>query len=328
MAKHSLLHLILPTRDNVTATETRHAAAPRMTPYGGRYQPPDGIKRKALAVGRETIRRFGVLTGSWRMTPDYLIIGTKRGGTTSLARWLLEHPSVHPLFPSREHRKGTYYFDVNFHRGEAWYRSHFPTTFAHRGKERLHGNHQLLGEATPYYLYHPHAAARAATLIPTAKIIVLLRNPIDRAHGHWAERFRQGVEYLDFEQALDAEPQRLEGEEDRMIADPTYNSFAHQHWSYVDQGRYARGLNRWMQHYPQDQMLVLRSEDLYRNPIGVHSEALSFLELEAYRPEELKAWNMKPRDPIEERIRQRLAKDLAPDIAEVESLLTYPMGWL
>ena len=299
-----------------------------MTPYGARFVAPVGFKRRSMATGRKVIRQVGMLTSRWRTTPDYLIIGTKRGGTTSLARWLLEHPAVNPLFPRREHRKGTYYFDVNFAKGESWYRSHFPSQFVLNQRENAAKRHQIVGEATPYYLYHPHAPARAASLVPEAKIIVLLRNPIDRAHGHWAERFRQGVEHLDFEDALNAESERLAGEEERMLADPTYNSFAHQHWSYVDQGRYARGLKRWMAHYPQDQLLILRSEDLYRNPIGAHSEALAFLGLEAFRPEELKAWNMKPRDPIDQRIRDRLADDLADDIAEIETLLGHPMGWL
>ena len=201
---------------------------PPMTPYGARHRPPEGLRPRSRAKARAAIRTFGQLTAGLRALPDYLIIGTKRGGTTSLARWLLEHPEVRPLFPARETRKGTYYFDVNYGRGQDWYQSHFPTRISHRLAERRHGRSLLLGEATPYYLYHPHAPLRARQLVPGAKIIALLRHPVDRTHGHWAERSRQGVEPLTFEAALEAEPGRLAGEEERMLADPSYVSFVHQ----------------------------------------------------------------------------------------------------
>ncbi len=220
---------------------TASATEPRMTPYGSPYVRPQGLKRRFRAQVRNGVRVYGKMTARWRVTPDYLIIGTKRGGTTSMARWLLEHPDVRPLFPARETRKGTYYFDVNYGRGEAWYRSHFPTRRAMNHAARRAGRKQLVGEATPYYLHHPHAAIRARRLAPEAKVIVLLRDPAERAYSHWVERTRNNIETLAFAGAVEAEAVRLDGEEARMLSDPTYNSFAHQHFSYLDQGRYARG---------------------------------------------------------------------------------------
>ncbi len=216
--------------------------------------------------------------------PDYLIIGTKRGGSTSLARWLVEHPDVAPLFPSREGRKGTYYFDVNYHRGSKWYLSHYPTKTSMALRERRAGRPQIIGEADPYHLYHPHAALRARTMVPDAKVIALLRHPVDRAYGHWGERTRNGVEWLAFPEAIEAEAARLEGEEQRMIDDPGYLSFAHQHYSYVDQGRYERGLERWMAQWPARQLLVLRSEDMYADPAAIYSSVLDFLGLASFEP--------------------------------------------
>ena len=214
---------------------------PPVTPYGARHRPPPGRAAAGRARVLQGIRSFGQLTAGLRADPDYLIIGTKRGGTTSLARWLLDHPDVRPLFPGRETRKGTYYFDVNYGRGHRWYRSHFPTRGAHDLRQRALGRRLLVGEATPYYLHHPHAANRAGQLVPRARVIALLRHPVDRTHGHWAERHRQEVEPLGFVDALAAEPARLAGEEERMLVDPGYVSFAHQHYSYVDQSRYAEG---------------------------------------------------------------------------------------
>lgn len=298
-----------------------------MTPYGALDVRPDGWWPRTRTHARGGVRSYGHLTASLRMRPDYLIIGTKRGGTTSLARWLLEHPHVRPLFPARETRKGTYYFDVNYGRGDRWYRSHFPTEAAHRLREIRAGRRLLVGEATPYYLHHPHAPIRARQIVPGVKIIALLRNPVDRAHGHWAERSRQGVEWLDFDDAVAAEPGRLAGEEERMVAEPSYVSFAHQHFSYIDQGRYARGLSRWLGVFPSKQILVLRSEDLYGNPMRTFGEVLDFLDLDRFAPSVRTVWNRASNDPLGTGQRTRLAEMLEAAINDTEALLDRAMGW-
>ena len=199
---------------------------------------------------------------------------------------------------------------------------------AHMLAERRAGGPLLIGEATPYYLHHPHAPIRARMLVGRAKVIALLRNPVDRAQGHWAERVRQRVETLSFEDALAAEPKRLDGEEQRMIDDPSYVSFAHQHFSYVDQGRYSRGLERWMQAFPADHLLILRSEDLYAEPTEVYQQVLDFLDLGPHRPDELSGWNRTNNDALGAALRARLTDELAPDIDAVEKLLGRSMDWL
>lgn len=300
---------------------------PVMTPYGARYVAPRGLKQKATAVTRDGLRRYGQATAALRMLPDYLVIGTKRGGTTSMARWLLEHPDVRPLFPARETRKGTYYFDVNYERGENWYRSHFPTRLAHGVRTKAAGRPLLIGEATPYYLHHPHAPVRARRTVPNAKVIALLRDPVARAHSHWVERTRNGVETLPFDQAIEAEATRLNGEEAKMLNDPSYVSFSHQHFSYVDQGRYARGLRRWAELFPQQQLLVIRSEDLYVDPTATYGQVLDFLGLPLHQLAEFEAWNRKPKDAVDPQLSDHLRQLLAPDIAEVEKIVGRALDW-
>lgn len=300
---------------------------PRMTPYGAPYRKPTTPKAKVSAAARDGLRLFGQLTAPLRADPDYLVIGTKRGGTTSMAKWLLEHPDIAPLFPGRETRKGTYYFDVNYERGENWYKSHFPTKASLKARSAKQGRDVLVGEATPYYLHAPNAAERAFAAAPNAKVIALVRNPIDRAFSHWTERTRNNVETLSFLDALLAEPERLDGEEERMLADPSYVSFNHQHFSYIDQGRYARGLKRWLDAYPTDQVLVLRSEDMYADPGKIFAQTLDFLGLQSYEPKAFSAWNMKPKDPVAPEATKILSEALAGDIAELEELLGRKMEW-
>lgn len=300
---------------------------PRMTPYGAPYRAPEGAPAKLRAHALDTIRQFGQLTASLRADPDYLVIGAKRGGTTSMARWLLEHPDVSSLFPARETRKGTYFFDVNYSRGEGWYRSHFPTKASLQLQAKRKGRPVLIGEATPYYLHSIHAAERAYEAAPQAKIIALLRDPVDRAFSHWTERTRNGVETLTFEEALAAESERLAGEESRMLADPSYVSFAHQHFSYIDQGRYIYGLTRWLEAFPAEQVLVLRSEDMYADPGKIYGQVLEFLGLSSYEPAAFSAWNMKAKDPVSAEATALLQAALFEDTIKLEALLGREMNW-
>ena len=168
-----------------------------------------------------------------RALPGLLVLGTQRGGTTSLYRWLAGHPQVQPPLD-----KEIQFFSVEWSRGIDWYRCHFGPT----------GDGRLNFEASPYYLYHPCAPVRAASVLPKAKLIALLRDPVSRAWSHYHHNLRLGLEPLSFADAIAAEPERLAGEAERLQADPTAVSFAHRHHSYLDRSRYGPrwpGGGRW-----------------------------------------------------------------------------------
>src|SRR5579863_6754349 len=116
-----------------------------------------------------------------RLLPDFMIIGTQKGGTTSLYNYLIDHPNISSIFKKEPH-----FFDFNFYKGVSWYRAHFPSLLEKYYSERVHGQKFITGEASPYYLYHPLVPQRIKETMPTAytKFIVLLRNPIDRAYSH------------------------------------------------------------------------------------------------------------------------------------------------
>jgi hypothetical protein len=97
----------------------------------------------------------------------------------------------------------------------------------------------VTGEASPYYLFHPHAPKRVASAIPKVKIIVLLRNPIDRAYSHYHHALKQGNETLSFEDAIGKEEERLYKEMEKMLKDENYYSFNHQKYSYLSRGIYS-----------------------------------------------------------------------------------------
>ncbi len=281
------------------------------------------LRRPAVPAAKWALRQFGVLTAGGRVLPDFLVIGAKRGGSTSLYRNLVGTAGVLPLFPRPARIKGTYYFDIEYHRGERWYRSHFPSS-AIRDQAAVLGP-VAVGEASPYYLAHPTAATRAAELVPTARIIAVLRDPVARAHSHYQERVRQGIETLPtFAAAIDAEAGRLEGEVERMQEDPGYVSWNHLNFGYLAQSDYAAGLRRWLVAYPADQVLVLCSEDLYRDDAGVLAEVRAFLGLEDRPTGETRQWNRTGSSDLDPGLAHELTERLAPSVQDLRALIDWP----
>ncbi|MGH3322771.1 MAG: sulfotransferase family protein [Streptosporangiaceae bacterium] len=281
----------------------------------------------AKAVANTTMRRWGVLTARWRPVPDFLIVGTKRGGTTSLFDYLTRLPGILRMFPQMRKLKSPAYFFQRYSLGEAWYRSHFHTE-AYRGAlARRLGYRALSGEASPYYLYDPRVPERARQLAPDARIIVLLRDPVKRAWSHYQERVGQGVEPLNFEQALEAEDDRTRGEVDRMLADPSYYGIAHDYYSYRDRGLYLPQLHRWYAQYPPEQILVLRSEDMYADVQATVDRVCAFLGIpETVLPERPRL-NYIPTPPMPEGARAELASFFGAHQQALESYLGRAMHW-
>jgi hypothetical protein len=268
-----------------------------------------------------------MLTGGLRPLPDFLIIGTKRGGTTSLYRYLAQHPAVVPPFPLIETVKGVHYFDEQFHRSPLWYRSHFRSKPYLAVAERLRGQGLITGEASPNYLFHPLAAVRARATVPEAKIIVLLRNPIDRAYSHYRDMTKLGLEPLSFEDAIEEEPARLKGEVEKMLADPSYFGATYDRYSYLARGRYVDQLPAWTEAFPPQQVLILPSEDLYTNPGRVYRRVLDFLGLPALDLPSYGRHNSLPASELDRFIRGRLADYFAPYNQALFEFLGMDFGW-
>jgi O-antigen/teichoic acid export membrane protein len=274
------------------------------------------------AAARSAIRSYGMATAGSRPLPEFLVIGTKRGGTTSLAAYLHDHPDVAPMFPRQAVPKGVRYFDDHFERGTRWYRSHFPSRWARRGSPP-----KIAGEATAHYLFDPRAPARAAELVPDARILVLLRDPVERAFSHHRERTRQGVERLSFDDALRAEDERLDGELEHMVADPRYVSFNREHFSYRSQGCYVEYLPAWIERFGRERVLVIVSEDLYDDPAREYHRALAFLRLRPHDPV-YEAHNYRPlTSRMDLRAREELDAFFAPYTRELERFLGVELPW-
>jgi hypothetical protein len=235
-----------------------------------------GPLRRPLA---SAIEQVGVWTSPLRLMPSFIILGGQRCGTNSLYEYLVRHPNVLRAMPGQE----VHYFDFNFHKGSGWYRGHFPTKV--RGAlAKSPWNLQLItGECSPYYMFHPLSPERIAQLLPEVKLFVLLRNPVDRAYSHYQHERKRGIEELSFEEAIAAEPERLNGEVDKILEDPRYYSFNHHHFSYLSRGLYITQLERLISLFPRQNLLVLISEQFFSDPVSAHAKAIAFLGLPPHR---------------------------------------------
>jgi sulfotransferase family protein len=263
-------------------------------------------------VVRSAVWTFGRLTARRRPLPDFLVLGAQKAGTTALYAYLRWHPGI--TGPSW---KEVSFFDRHWWRGEAWYRGQFP----------LRAGERLVGEASPSYLFHPLAPERARSLVPDAKLVALLRDPVDRAYSQYQHEVALGREPLSFEDALAAENDRLAGEVERLIEDPRAFSRAWWDHTYAARGRYAEQLERWLAVFPRDQLLVVPTEDLGERPADTYASILDFLGAEPY---ELPAY---PRvfdreyEPMHPDTRAALAAAFAEPNRRLEALLGRTLDW-
>jgi hypothetical protein len=203
------------------------------------------------------------------MLPDFLIIGTQKGGTTFLYNLLRRHPHFKAAV-----KKEIHFFDTpGFRRGLDWYRTHFPQ------QQQSKGRKVITGEASPYYLFYPHAPRRVAETMPQVKLLALLRNPVDRAYSDYQHTFRQEHESLGFNEALELEAERLRGEKEKILADEGYRSINYRRYSYLARGIYVDQLKEWHRYFDREQLLILKSEDFFARPLETLELVLEFLNL-------------------------------------------------
>lgn len=236
------------------------------------------LPQSCKIVIKRWLLNFRRWTAAYRILPNFIIIGAQKSGTGSLYRYLLEHPDIFPAL-----RKEIRYFDRNFSRGLNWYRYHFPSRASRWFRLKIRKKAFLTGEATPEYLFLPHVARRMRALLPGIKLIVLLRNPAIRAYSHYQHKVRHEVEQLPFDEALACEDDRISGERARMIEDEKFVSAPLRHFSYLARGVYVDQLKEWLEIFSEEQILIIRSEDLFEDPTKIYDKVISFLGLPKHR---------------------------------------------
>jgi hypothetical protein len=248
-------------------------------------------------------------TEKW--SPDFLIIGAQKSGTSALYYYLQQHPLV------VKKASETRFFDCNFSKGVGWYKAQYPERKSPK---------QLIGDKSPFYLFHPDVSQRVFSLYPKVKIIIILRNPVDRAYSHYWLTVRGGHETLSFEEALKAEYQRTKGLKEKVVHDLLDSAHTLRRYSYSQRGLYAEQIKPWLSLFPKEQILILSLNDLMANQKAVMEETFSFLGLEPI-------WSLQPYvndhpyPPMNPETRKELVEYFRGPNQQLEELLGKKFNW-
>lgn len=268
---------------------------------------------------------FGVrrMTAGLRVAPSFLIIGAQKAGTTSLYRYLVRHRCVVGAY-----KKEVHYFDLNYTKPAEWYRAHFPLQVRLKlNKTALGCRRSISGEASPYYLFHPDAPRRVDEQLANVKLIVLLRNPIDRAVSHYHHERRKGREKLGFEEAISVEKIRLEEDRPSNWRQGKAYSYAHHRHSYLTRGEYGDQLRRWFRFFSKSDLLIIKSEEFFANQMKTLEEVCGFLGLEDPSFEVERVHGSGEYEEIDEELRERLEPYCRRVREDVAAVTGRDFGW-
>ncbi|MEG5057912.1 tetratricopeptide repeat protein [Microcoleus sp. A2-C5] len=238
--------------------------------------------------------------------PKFIIIGSQRCGTTSLYTYLAEHPQI--LTPIKKEMD---FFSWHFHRGIDWYLAHFPLM--------PEGEEFVTGEASPSYFDCREAPERVYSACPEAKLIVLLRNPVDRAISHFYRLKELNWEGRSLDRAISDEIERLNQNPEYIIGEEPGN--------YLARGRYIEFIKNWLAFFPPEQLLILKSEDFYGNVGETVQQVLAFLDLPEYQLSEYQNANPGVYQRVNESVRELLSDYFKPYNQELEEYLGRRFDW-
>ncbi|MEA2623368.1 MAG: hypothetical protein QOH61_2278 [Chloroflexota bacterium] len=239
---------------------------------------------------------------------------------------LRRHPDV-----IRCPRTEVHFFDTShWGYGVGWYRRWFPYRWD-RWRARRQGHAGVTGEKSPFYLGHPEAPARLVQVLPDARLVALLRDPVSRAVSHWKMRSLRGTETRTFPEAVAAElgAAFLEGGEADLSLSPQTQK-GRRYEAYLARGIYVDELKRWREFVPETQLLVIQSERFFRDPEPVLAEVSRHVGISTQaglieaRPMNR---NRADREAIDPALLERLRDFYRPHNERLASYLGQPFDW-
>lgn len=267
-----------------------------------------GIKKYWGRYRKKATFAYRMATSRWRKLPDFIIIGAQKGGTTSLFYYLNQHAEL-----ALAKRKEVYFFNLNYEKGLSWYKSFFP----------FRNNKKITGEATPSYLFYPKTAKRIKSELPHVKLIVLLRNPIDRAYSGYAMGLKRNTEQSNtFEAAIEKELAALEKHNE-----PNDYTYERHNQFYLERGKYCSQLLPWLKQFNRTQFLFIKSENFFRDPKNELIKVYDFLGISAVFPNDLSQRNPGKYDKISPDTVKRLEDYFKKENQQLVDLLGEEFYW-
>lgn len=282
---------------------------------------------------RKGIGLFRGATSPFRMLPSFIIFGVGRCGTTSLYNYLTGHPNV-----GAAQEKEILFFDYHFNKGLAWYKKNFPLRKFYKSSQHK----WITGDATPSYMHHPLAPHRIKEILPEVKLILLLRNPVERAYSHYCQKINAQLETFPFELAVRYQLQeRAFFQKEKVLGNEKYFRHVYYPHAYISKGVYIENIKKWFALFPKEHILVLQNEEMSKEPQRIFQKTLAFLELPAWEPKEFKKYNYHgdhysvPRpssqkakyEPLTPELRQELMEYFRPYNEQLYEFLGIDLGW-
>jgi hypothetical protein len=259
--------------------------------------------------------------GPLHLLPDFYILGGQKCGTTSMFVYLSKHPGI--LSPSS---KDIRFFDKYFSKGVNWYKINFPLKLTKFFTRKKHSK-ILTGEGTERYLDHPFAPQRIKEITPDAKFIILLRNPVDRAHSHYTMIQRRNSEPSSFEKAIEDEEQRITEPFNKMLNDSNYYSDIYFRHAYLHRGLYVDKIKRWMEVFPKEQFLIIQSEEFFKNPSKTYNDVLEFLGLPSHDLKTYEPIRKQKKSILKKQTQQKLQNYFKPHNEKLYNFLGKKFDW-
>lgn len=247
--------------------------------------------------------------------PDFIIIGETKTGSTSVYNYLLEHPQIKGAIDERSiiqevkelsdsqlsNSKEIRYYDRYYFKGLDWYKSKFPAT----------DSDEITGEATPMYFFRTLTASRLAKDVPKVKLIVLLRNPVDRLYSNfqhnnkyitnWSKKYSSFEEYL--------------------------NTCSDSDYYLIEKGLYVYTIQKWLKFFPKNQLMIITTEEMRDSPQNGYSKILRFLGVQDYIIERFSLHRTNSYKPMKKETRHLLEDFYMPFNEELEKLLGVKLNW-
>lgn len=282
------------------------------------------IRGLARGVLKPAVKTYRHATRSLRTTPDFIIAGARKCGTTSLYHYLALHPQVLPAL-----KKEIFYFDQHYEEGTAWYRAHFPTRLETTLRQFVTGKPVMTGEATASYFFHPDVPDRILETRPNARLLFILRDPVDAVYSAYQFGIKVGTyteEEVPFESVVD-EALGAVGRGEPLFAlrngrreiNPACTALAR--YVYVDL------LEPWIERFPREQLKILVLEEFYSDPKRAFAEVVAFLGLDPYCPREYPTHNGNSYAALPHELRLRLTEFFEPHNNRLSDFLGRTFPW-
>ena len=255
--------------------------------------------------------------------PDFLIIGAQKAGTTSLYRYLTQHPEILENNTWKEIR----YFDLpeNYSKGFGWYLGHFPSKFEKGNK--------LTCDASPNYIYFNQIPSQIKEELGSIKMIAVLRKPWDRAYSAW--QMYHGFANVSNDNLREIADKRTFAEAIEQELNPESNT-AQYTYDYIDRGKYVEQLENYYNYFDKDNILILNVDEFRTNIDGVLNRVCDFLNIAPFNPETIQEIKQKkhnvgnykfPKTPADEEKLNFLKEYYVPFNEKLYELLGERYNW-